>query len=103
MPRRRNYRNEIDEQLAHRNFRRSFLCQAINKMVAGDFETAKSVLREYIHGTVGFVSLGDALSKSPKSLLRMLGPTGNPQARNLFEILAYLQKIDGTLLEVRPS
>ena len=25
--------------------------------------------------------------KSPKSLMRMLGPHGNPQARNLFEML----------------
>lgn len=103
MPRRRNYRNDIEEQLEHRNFRRAYLCQAVNKMMAGDFETAKPLLREYIHGTVGFVPLGKALSKSPKSLLRMLGSTGNPQARNLFEIVAYLQKIDGTVLEVRPG
>jgi hypothetical protein len=31
----------------------------------------------------------------------MLSPTGNPQARNLFDIVAYLQKIEGTVLEVR--
>jgi hypothetical protein len=29
---------------------------------------------------------------SPKSLMRMLGPSGNPQARNLFEIVDYLQR-----------
>jgi hypothetical protein len=33
--------------------------------------------------------------------MRMLSPSGNPQARNLFEIVAYLQKIEGTVLEVR--
>jgi hypothetical protein len=33
--------------------------------------------------------------------MRMLSPTGNPQARNLFDIVAYLQKIEGTVLEVR--
>jgi hypothetical protein len=31
----------------------------------------------------------------------MLSPAGNPQARNLFEMVAYLQKIEGTVLEVR--
>ena len=31
-------------------------------------------------------------AKSPKSLMRMFGPNGNPQARNLFEIIGYLQK-----------
>jgi hypothetical protein len=33
--------------------------------------------------------------------MRMLSPTGNPQARNLFDMLAYLQKVEGTVLEVR--
>ena len=46
---------------------------------------------------------GRALSKSPKSLMRMLSAEGNPQARNLFEMVAYLQKIEGTVLEVRAA
>jgi hypothetical protein len=50
---------------------------------------------------VGFLKLGAALGRSPKSLMRMLSPTGNPQARNLFEMVAYLQKVEGTVLEVR--
>jgi hypothetical protein len=58
-------------------------------------------VREYVNGTVGFLKLGAALGRSPKSLMRMLSPTGNPQARNLFDIVAYLQKIEGTVLEVR--
>jgi hypothetical protein len=33
----------------------------------------------------------------------MLSAQGNPQARNLFEIVAYLQKVDGTVLEVQAS
>jgi hypothetical protein len=41
--------------------------------------------------------------KSPKSLMRMLSAEGNPQARNLFEMLAYLQKLEGTVLEVRAA
>jgi hypothetical protein len=72
-------------------------------MMTGDLEAAKSVLREYINGTLGFIALGEALSKSPKSLMRMLSPEGNPQARNLFEIVAYLQKVEGTVLEVQAS
>lgn len=82
------------------DLRREFLREAVGNMVAGDLETAKSVLREYINGTLGFIALGEALSKSPKSLMRMLSPVGNPQARNLFEMVAYLQKIEGTVLEV---
>ena len=96
----RSFRETIKEQLADKEFRREFLREAVNNMVSGDLETSKTVLREYINGTVGFIALGEALTKSPKSLMRMLSPNGNPHARNLFEIVAQLQKIDGTVLEV---
>jgi hypothetical protein len=33
--------------------------------------------------------------------MRMLGPHGDPQARNLFEIVKYLQKPEGVQFEVR--
>ncbi len=85
------------------DFRRALLSEAVACMVSGDVETGKVVLREYVNGTVGFLKLGVALGRSPKSLMRMLGPAGNPQARNLFEMIAYLQKVEGTVLEVRAS
>lgn len=81
-------------------FRRALLREAVSCMIAGDVETGKSVLRKYINGTVGFVKLGADLGRSPKVLMRMFSSTGNPQAKNLFEIVAYLQKIEGTVLEV---
>jgi hypothetical protein len=82
-------------------YRGALLGEALSCMVSGDVETGKIVLREYINGTIGFLKLGAALGHSPKSLMRMLGPQGNPQARNLFEMVAYLQKIAGTKLQVR--
>ena len=36
----------------------------------------------------------------PKSLIRMFGPRGNPQAKNLFNVLGYLQKRAGLQLHV---
>ncbi len=103
MPLTRSFRETLKEQLDDHDFRREFLCQAVGNMIAGDLDTAKAVLREYVNGTLGFIELGQALSKSPKSLMRMLSQEGNPQARNLFEMVAYLQKIDGTVLEVRAT
>ena len=81
-------------------FRRALLREALSCMIAGDVETGKSVLRKYINGTIGFVKLGADLGRSPKALMRMLSPTGNPQAKNLFELVAHLQKVEGTVLEV---
>ncbi len=84
-------------------FRRSLLSEAVACMVSGDLETGKVVLRQYVNGTVGFLKLGAALDRSPKSLMRMLGPAGNPQARNLFEMVAYLQKLEGAVLKIHAS
>ena len=81
-------------------FRRALLKEAVGCMISGDVETGKSVLRKYINGTIGFVKLGEALGRSPKVLMRMFSAKGNPQAKNLFEIVAYLQKAEGTVLEV---
>ena len=81
-------------------FRRALLREALDAMLTGDLDTGKSVLRKYINGTVGFVQLGAELGRSPKTLMRMFGPSGNPQAKNLFEIVAYLQRSEGTVLRV---
>jgi hypothetical protein len=60
--------------------------------------TRKAILRDYIKATVGFEKLGEATGTQPKGLIRMFGPRGNPQARNLFGIIGYLQKQAGGAL-----
>ena len=89
------------EELRDKDYRRAFLGEAMSDMLTGDLDSAKIVLREYINGTVGFIKLGEALGRSPKSLMRMLSQEGNPHARNLLELVAYLQKVDGVVAEVR--
>ena len=84
-------------------FRAELLKEGIQCLLSGDVETGKTVLRDYINATVGFDKLGAVTDKSPKSLMRMFGPGGNPQARNLFEVIGYLQKKEGLRLEVRSS
>lgn len=76
-------------------FRRQLLREAMENFLAGDVETGKIVLRDYINATVGFERLAQATHHSPKSLMRMLGRSGNPQARNLFAVLHYLQRKEG--------
>ncbi len=82
-------------------FREELLKEGIDCLLSGDVETGKAVLRDYINATIGFEALGNLTHKSPKSLMRMFTPTGNPQARNLFEIIGHLQKREGVRLEVR--
>ena len=82
------------------DFREELLREGVETFLSGDVETGKAILRDYINATVGFVPLGKALDMDPKSLMRMLGPSGNPEAQNLFDIIAYLQKKEGVHLEV---
>lgn len=82
-------------------FRKELLREGVECLVSGDIEAGKAVLRNYINATVGFIKLAEATGRSPKSLMRMLGPEGNPNARNLFEIVAYLQQAEGVRLQVR--
>jgi DNA-binding phage protein len=72
-------------------FRKELLREAVENFLAGDVETGKAILRDYINATIGFQELADMTNHSPKSLMRMLSPSGNPQAKNLFEILSALQ------------
>lgn len=85
-----------------RAFRRELLREAIECLISGDLETSKSLLRDYIKATVGYAQLAKATSIPEKSLLRMFGPSGNPQARNLLLVIAWLQKSEGLKLQVRP-
>ena len=72
-------------------------------MLAGDMDTSKTVVRDYINATIGFNELAEGVKSSPKSLMRMLRPRGNPQARNLFRILAYLIRSESIRLELRTA
>jgi DNA-binding phage protein len=81
-------------------FGEALLREAVDTMLAGDVETGKAVLRDYIKATIGFEKLGEATGTQPKSLIRMFGPRGNPQARNLFSVLGYLQRQAGLELHV---
>jgi DNA-binding phage protein len=81
-------------------FGEALLREGIDTMLAGDVDTGKAILRDYIKATVGFEKLGEATGTQPKSLIRMFGPRGNPQAKNLFSVLGYLQRQAGLQLHV---
>lgn len=67
-------------------FRKELLSAGIECMLTGDVATAKTILRNYSNATVGFTELSEATHIPSKSLMRMLGPTGNPRADNLFQV-----------------
>jgi DNA-binding phage protein len=84
-------------------FRKELLREAIDCLLVGDIETGKTVLRDYINATVGFSKLSRSTRIPSKSIMRMLGPAGNPRAQNIFQIVATLQQYEGIRLHVRPT
>jgi hypothetical protein len=97
----RNFKETIRERVQRDPvFREELLKEGIQCLLAGDVDIGKAILRDYINATLGFEKLSSLTEKSAKSLIRMFGPKGNPQARNLFEIIDHLQKREGVQLRV---
>ena len=102
MPLTRDFKETVQARVrSDPEFRRALLKESVESLLEGDVDTGKAVLRDYINATVGFEALGRLTGKPPKSLMRMFGPAGNPQARNLFEVINHLQQREGIRLEVQ--
>lgn len=92
MPLTRNFNETIRARVERDpKFRKELLRESLESLLEGDIATAKTVLRDYINATVGFTELSAATHIPSKSLMRMFGPTGNPRADNLFEVVSFLQ------------
>ena len=104
MPLTRDFKETIRARVERDpRFRKELLREGVEAMLAGDVATAKTILRDYINATVGFTDLAAATRIPSKSLMRMLGPAGNPRADNLFEIVSFLQRREGLRFEVKAS
>jgi DNA-binding phage protein len=84
-------------------FRKELLREGIESMLTGDISTAKTILRDYINATVGFTKLAEATHIPSKSLMRMLGPAGNPRADNLFVVVSFLQRREGVRFRLKAA
>jgi putative addiction module killer protein len=97
----RSFKAMIEDRLTRDpGFREALLRESVETMLAGDMDTGKAVLRDYIKATIGFTALGESIGTPSKSLIRMFGPKGNPNADNLFKVLGHLQKHAGIQLHL---
>jgi DNA-binding phage protein len=84
-----------------RAFRAALLSEGVEALLQGDVDSGKSLLRDYINATLGFDTLAKRSGIPAKSLMRMFSTSGNPQAANLFAVIALLQEAERVALEVR--
>ena len=98
----RSFRDTVLES-ARRDpeFRVGLLTEAIECVLNNEINVAKVLLQDYVNATVGFQELGILTQKDPKSLMRMLGPRGNPSLKNISSLLASLKEHEGVRLHVQ--
>ena len=101
MPLTRDFRETVVARAERDSeFRAGLLTEGIAALLRGEVDVGRALLRDYINAAVGFEELGRLTGKSSRSLMRMFGPSGNPQVRNLFEVISQLQRHEGVRLEV---
>jgi len=81
----------LDRANADPEFRTALVEEALQAVVDGDLAEARLMLRDCINATVGFDRLSELTKVPAKSLMRMVGPSGNPTANHLLSILKILQ------------
>jgi len=102
MPLTRNFRDTVRARAEREPaFRRALFQEAVQALLQGKTDQGRAALRAYINATVGFDRLGVVLKRSPKSLMRMFGPDGNPTAENLLGVIGALQEETGVHLKIR--
>jgi DNA-binding phage protein len=102
MPLTRDFKETIRARVERDpKFRKELLREGLESMLNGDIVSAKTILRDYINATVGFTELAHATRIPSKSLMRMMGPGGNPRASNLLEVVSFLQHREGVRFRVQ--
>src|SRR6187401_68624 len=97
----REFKDTVQARVVRdRRYRKALLREGVECLLAGDVDTGKAILRDYINATIGFEELSRRTQRPAKSLMRMLSPSGNPQARNLLEVIHHLQRAEGLHFEL---
>ena len=101
MPLTRDFKETVQARVQRDpKFRENLITEAAGCLLAGDVETGKTIIRDYINATITFQQLAKKLKKTDKSVHRMLGPRGNPRADNILEIIKILQANERVKLRV---
>lgn len=98
---RRTFRKSVRARAARDpGFRQALLREALDALLAGDLAGLRRGLRRYVNATLGFARLAERTGVPEKSLMRMLGPRGNPRAEHLVGLVRALADHEGVALSV---
>ena len=101
MPLTKSFRETVLEDIRQNpDFAEAMLREGIGAFLNDETSVGRNMLRDYINGTMGFEALSKTVGVPAKSLMRMFGPEGNPQMKNLFAVIAALQRHAGIELHL---
>lgn len=83
------------------DFRKALYEEALNALLKGDADTCKALLRDFVNASIGFARLEEMTGTSSKSLMRMLGPKGNPGLGKLLPVIQAINTSENVRPEVR--
>lgn len=97
----RSFRDTVALRAKHDvEFRAALIEEAVQALIDGEVVEARTLLRDCINATIGFTALSQATHRPVKSLMRMVGPNGNPSVVNLFTVLRAVQDSAGVRVRV---
>ena len=104
MPLTRSFRATVAERAKREpEFRVALLEEATQALADGDTETARTLYRDVANAILGFPALSGETGIPEKSLMRMLGPNGNPSLANLGSIVRALNKHAGIRMTAKAA
>ena len=83
-------------------FRRGLITEALNLILHGEVTAGRLMLRDYINATGAMNDIAKKLKKQKPSIVRMLGPHGNPTLESFVPIVkacAEREKIELSVCE----
>lgn len=93
----REFKDTVMEMCKDPEYRKGLLLEALESYLEGDIGVGNSLLRDYLNGTQAFGEVAKDLMMQEAGLRRMVSPTGNATAKNLFRLFKICQAREGIL------
>lgn len=91
----REFKDTVMELCKDPEYRKGLLLEALESYLEGDITAGNSLLKNYLNGTQAFAEVARDLQMQEAGLRRMLSPTGNATAKNLFRLFKSCQNREG--------
>ena len=91
----RVFKNTVMELCKDSEYRKRLLLEALASYLEGDIVMGNSLLRDYLNGTQAFGKVANDLNMQEAGLRRMVSPSGNATAKNLFRLFKICQIREG--------